>query len=322
MLLSIGLIVGALAVPGLPQDSCAAALRESVLDVVEASQAPTSFEIETRTYVVDYGCELGSSLMRHLAGTEKAGADVARDVLEFIEECADAEEEATVALDESSWSHLRITQAGQRHLEEQLAEDGSVVKTVLYADDRRAIHTAEGDKLQVGPTPEDDEPSTGAETWMWPMPVNGPWGPAFRKAEWVHPTAGTKTHLLAPLDRNGRRLDVHMTLGVADDPRPVRARGVYFGSKKTPGVVTVFGWAEDAKTPFVVDALRITPEEDSIRVEHIARTNPTFNVAEESVRLTIKKPKSVEIARSTQWNAFRRKEVLPKEWKDLVEIER
>ncbi len=333
MLIPLAIALGALAGPG-PEDAqepVPRALRSAILESISSASAPMSFEVEERMYRVDLGCELGRQLVAHLNGRAPATEDSLADLVEFIEECTDTDDADAIAVEvPDSFRHYRTTGAGTRRLHEALDDEGQLVWAMLVDGDRQVRFEAEGGSLRVGPK----EPvkrarnatMAGTREHMAPLPISGPWFQAMARTEWVARPSKSGKRVLAPLDRDGRRLDIALDYPVdaAEDSAllPHRVVATYYGVRTNGGEANLFAWSNAEGGPFLTDTLRITRGEDVIEVRHVTRSSPTFGVRPKEVRLVIPRPGAVEVASNAGWSSFRRREVLPKEWKDLVEIQR
>ena len=187
------------------------------------------------------------------------------------------------------------------------------------------------ESIRLGTTKE-LEVFTDPVDWLWPLPIGGDWKPAFEMSEWTRADADTPGHVIAHIDRQGRRIDLHIDFAVgtsqelsADAALPVRARAEIKGRSRsntgqgTP--IVLLAWSSEHPKPFITDILDIDLQEDVIRVTHVRRSDPRFDVEEAEVKLTVPLPNSVSIARNAEWSAFRRKDALPVAWRDLVAIE-
>lgn len=325
-------VIALLSVAAAPfQDAVPERVRERVIEALDASTQPMSYEFRRQIYYVDYGCALGSRLAGHVDGTSDVTRDLVTGLLEFIEECADAVDRPSAVLAETGGERIRVTAAGDRYLEESIDPDGSVAHATIRAGERKAEYDAQKDSLRLGTT-KDRELFTDPVEWLWPLPVGGDWKPAFERSPWIRPDEDAPGHLVAPIERQGRRIDLHIDFPVEDarsvdegSALPTRARAETPGgprsSSNRAAQIILLAWATDGPKPFITDLLDVELQEDLIRVTHVERSDPLFDVEEADVTLTVRRPKSVSIARNTDWSAFRRREILPVAWRDLVTIE-
>lgn len=326
MLIPIAIALGAVtgrAVPAV-QESFPRATQRAVLGAISGALSSMSFEVEERAYRVDLGCELGRELKRHLNGKAEVNGDSLAELIEFIQECADTEEEnATASEVTDSHRHYRTTLAGTRHLHEALDARGDLAWAMLVDGDRQVRYEAETGALRVGPR-EPKMTLVGTPDHMAPLPIKGPWFDAMARTDWTERPSKSGRRVLAPLDRDGRRLDI--ALDLPEDTQaesavlPHRVVATYYGVRTNGGEANLFAWSTELGAPFLTDTLKISPGDEVIEVRHVVRTAPTFGVRPKEVRLSIPRPGAVEVAGSAGWSSFRRREVLPREWKDLVEI--
>lgn len=330
MLIPIAIVLGAIAgqAASAAQESFPRATQRSVLESISGALAPMSFEVEERVYRVDLGCELGRELQRHLTGKANVNGDSLEELVEFIQECADTDDEdATASEVTNGYRHYRDTHAGTRRLHEALDARGDLAWAMLVDGDRQARFEAEAGSLRVGPR-EPKMPMVGTREHMAPLPVSGPWFEAMARSQWTVRPSKSGRRVLASLDRDGRRLDIALDLSeatteeAAEEPAmlPHRVVATYYGVRTNGGEANLFAWSNDLGVPFLTDTLKISPGEEVIEVRHVLRTSPTFGVRAKEVRLSIPRPGAVEVASSAGWSSFRRREVLPNEWKDLIDI--
>ena len=313
------------------QDVVPEGVRERVVTALDAANDPVTYEFRRQIYYVDYGCALGRSLVGHVDGTSPVVEDLVGDLLDFIAECADTDDRASAVLTDLGGEFVRVTAAGDRYLEEFIGPDGSVANATIHSGERKAVYVAKQDAVRLGTTKEVDI-FTDPVDWLWPLPVGGEWKPAFDKSEWSRPSADAPGHVIAHIDRQGRRIDLHIDFAVSSSREldttatlPVRARAETTGRSTRGGSaaapIVLIAWATDVPKPFITDIVNINLQEDVIRVTHVRRSDPRFDIEEVDVKLSVPRPNSVSIARNSDWSAFRRKDALPVAWRDLVSIE-
>lgn len=292
--------------------------RARVLELLERGRAPLAYELELRVFEVEYGCELGRTLVGHLEREEPATAESALDAIDFIEESADIEfGESPVRELTGRARRARIWDGGSRRMEELLDADGERTGATLIDGDRRAVHVGERGALQLGPRGAAAAiEATDAD--FFPVPTEGPWLRALERTEWdrVSPGEGWR----AAMDRDGRRLDVTFDIAAGEQPLPHRAVATYFGVASSTNEAVLLSWEQRKGRPFLKDSLRITPGEESLVVRHARRSAPRFDLRPSDVKLVVPRPEAVEIASSPGWQSFRRREVVPREWRDLIVV--
>lgn len=293
--------------------------RARVLELLERGRAPLAYELELRVFEVEYGCELGRALVAHLEREEPATAESALDAIDFIEESADIEfGESPVRELTDRARRARIWDAGSRRMEELLDADGERTGATLIDGDRRAVHVGERNALQLGPRGE-TAPIEATEADLFPVPTKGPWLRALERTRWslASPVEGWR----AAMDRDGRRLDVTFDVEAGEIPLPHRAVATYHGVASRTNEAVLLSWVRKKGRPFLADSLRITAGEDSLVVRHARRSAPRFDLAPSDVKLIVPRLEAVEVASSPGWQSFRRREVLPREWRDLIVVE-
>lgn len=293
--------------------------RECVLELLEESRKPCAYDLELRLFEVDYGCDLGRALMAHVERSDAASAEAALDAIDFIEESADVDTaDAPVREFEDRARRSRVWDGGSRRMVETLGPDGARLSATLIDGERRARYVAARDALQLGPLGE--APALAAtETDLFPVPARGPWLRALERTTWIEIEPGNAWR--AAMDRDGRRLDVTFDLSGDEGQVPHRAVATYYGVRSTSYEAVLLSWEEVDGQLFLAESVRITPGDDSIVVRHARRSAPRFNLSAKDVRLSIPRPEAVEIASSPGWRSFRRREMVPREWRDLISIE-
>lgn len=293
--------------------------RAEVLGLLERGRAPSMYELQVRVFEVEYGCELGRALVAHLERGEPATAESALDAIDFIEESADIEfGESPVRELTGRARHVRIWDGGSRRMEELLDDDGERTGATLVDGDRRAVHFRERNALQLGPRGESASiESTEAD--MFPVPTAGPWLRALGRTRWERVSPGMSWR--AAMDRDGRRLDVVFDVAAGELPLPHRAVATYYGVASSTNEGVLLSWERHEDRPFLADSLRITPGEEALVVRHARRSAPRFDLEPSDVKLVVPRPEAVEIASSPGWQSFRRREVVPREWRDLIVVE-
>ena len=302
-----------------PAQTGGGAPRAEVLELLERGRAPSVYELELRVFEVEYGCELGRALVAHLERREPATAASAPEAVDFIEESADIEfGESPVRELTGDARHVRIWDGGSRRLEESLDAEGERTGATLIDGDRRAVHVPERRALQLGPRGEAAS-IEATEADMFPVPTAGPWLRALERTTWdrVAPRGGWR----AAMDRDGRRLDVTFDVEAGEAPLPHRAVATYFGVASITNEAVLLSWERVKGRPFLTDSLRITPGEESLVVRHARRSAPRFDLDASDVKLVVPRPETVEIASSPGWQSFRRREAVPREWRDLIVVE-
>ena len=293
--------------------------RAQVLGLLERGRAPSAYELEVRVFEVEYGCELGRALAAHLERGEPATAESALDAIDFIEESADIEfGESPVRELTGRARTVRIWDGGSRRMEERLDDDGERTGATLLDGDRRAVHVCERNALQLGPKGEAAS-IEAAEADMFPVPTAGPWLRALGRTGWerVSPGMGWR----AAMDRDGRRLDVVFDVAAGELPLPHRAVATYYGVASSTNEAVLLSWERHEDRLFLADSLRITPGKEALVVRHARRSAPRFDLEPSDIKLVVPRPEAVEIASSPGWQSFRRREVVPREWRDLIVVE-
>lgn len=305
---------------GAPAPTAAAdAPRAQVLELLQRGREACAYELELRVFEVEYGCDLGRALVAHLERQEPAEAESALDAIDFIEEAADIEfGESPVRELEDRARRVRVWDGGARRMEELLNEEGERIGATLIDEDRRAVYVAARDALQLGPRG-DAAPIEATEADMFPVPTAGPWLRALGRTAWKRVQPGEAWR--AAMDRDGRRLDVTFDLAEGEQPLPHRAVATYYGVRRNTNEAVLFGWEEHKGRAFLAESLRITPGEDTIVVRHARRSAPRFGLQAADVKLVVPRPEAVEIASSPGWQSFRRREAVPREWRDLIVVE-
>ena len=104
-------------------------------------------------------------------------------------------------------------------------------------------------------------------------------------------------------------------------PLPHRAVATYYGVASSTNEAVLLSWERHEDRPFLTDSLRITPGEDarsSFDTRAGALPVRPRTLGRQAGRAAAR---GRGIASSPGWQSFRRREVVPREWRDLIVVE-